>query len=250
MADAPRSLPARARLRRPYGDGGFTLLEVMIAVGILGMSMSALLTSQVSAVRATRYAQALTSVAFLAEYAIIDIEWRMEKDGGWVNEDRRYEGDFSDQGWPEIRYNCLVDFLEIPDYNKIRAAKDAKDRETDGSGLHYKDAGDKAFSALALVWPMVKAAIEQSIRKVSCKVTWPDGRQSDELTLTTYWTDPEKLAKIPKMGGEAVPGEDDGGGGGDGASTGRGGGAGGRPSSGPGFGGGGKAMRPETGMKK
>lgn len=245
---APAPSPRRGPAGRPYGDGGFTLLEVMIAVGILGMSMSALLTSQVSAVRATRYAQALTSVAFLAEYAIIDIEWRMQKDGGWVNEDRRYEGDFSDQGWSEIRYSCLVDFLEIPDYNKIRAAKDAKDRETDGSGLHYKDAGDKAFSALALVWPMVKAAIEQSIRKVTCKVTWPDGRKTDELSLSTYWTDPEKLAKIPKMGGEAVPGEGEGEGeGGDGSA------AGGRGGSGPstsGLGGGGKAMRQESGMKK
>lgn len=232
--------------KRPYGDGGFTLLEVMIAVGILGMSMSALLTSQVSAVRATRYAQRLTSVAFLGEYAIIDIEWRMAKDGGWVNEDRRYEGDFSDQGWPEVRYNCLVDFLEIPDYNKIRAAKDAKKAEQGGTGVQYKDAGDKAFSALALVWPMVKAAIEQSIRKVTCKVTWPDGREKGELALSTYWTDPEKLSKIPKMGGEAVPGEE--GGGGDQSGAGGRGGSG--PSSSTGMGAGSAAMRPEAGMRK
>ncbi|MEZ4450205.1 MAG: type II secretion system protein [Nannocystaceae bacterium] len=248
---APPATAPKHRPRRPYGDGGFTLLEVMIAVGILGMSMSALLTSQVSAVRATRYAQRLTSVAFLGEYAIVDIEWRMQKDGGWVNEDRRYEGNFSDLGWAEVQYNCLVDFLEIPEYSKIRAAKDAKDRDTDGNAAHYQDAGDKAFSALALVWPMVKAAIEQSIRKVTCKITWPDGREKGELSLSTYWTDPEKLSKIPKMGGEAVPGEDDDGAGG--GAGGRGGGAGGRGGSGStatGMGAGSKAMRPESGMRK
>ncbi|HFE44928.1 MAG TPA: prepilin-type N-terminal cleavage/methylation domain-containing protein, partial [Nannocystis exedens] len=43
---------------KPYGDGGFTLLEGMIAVAILGVSMTSLLTSQVASIRATRYAQA------------------------------------------------------------------------------------------------------------------------------------------------------------------------------------------------
>src|SRR5690606_24306580 len=112
--------------------------------------------------------------------------------------------------------------------------------------LHYKDAGDKAFSALALVWPMVKAAIEQSIRKVTCKVTWPDGRKTDELSLATYWTDPEKLAKIPKMGGEAGRGGREGERGGGSAAGGRGG----TGASTSVLGGGGKAMRQESGMQK
>ena len=198
-----------------YGDGGFTLLEVMIAVAILGVSMTSLLTSQMASIRATRYAQTLTAVAFLAEYQILEVEWLMEKDGGWVPTDRTYEGTFSEHGWPGVRYKCLVDFLEIPDYSKIRAAKDAKARAQQGesSGV-TRTASDQAFNALSLVWPMVKAAIEQSIRKVKCTVTWSEGKSEHELVVTTFWTDPEKLSAIPKMGGEKVPGEDDGEGGG------------------------------------
>jgi prepilin-type N-terminal cleavage/methylation domain-containing protein len=200
---------------RPYGEGGFTLLEVMIAVAILGVSMTSLLTSQVASVRATRYAQAITSVAYLAEYQLIEVEWLMEKDGGWVREDRNYEGSFSDLGWPDVRYECLVDFIELPEYSKLRAAKDAAARETDGqTGVYYKSAGDQAFTALGLVWPMVKIAIENSIRKVTCKVKWKQGKYKHEMEVATFWTDPEKLVAIPQMGGEALPGEEGGGAGG------------------------------------
>ncbi|MCB9567200.1 MAG: type II secretion system protein [Myxococcales bacterium] len=212
--------------RAGYGEGGFTLLEVMIAVGILGVSMTSLLTSQMASIRATRYAQAITSVAFLAEYQLIEVEWRMQKDGGWVREDRHYEGNFSDQGWPEVSYDCLVDFIEIPDYSKIRAAKDAKARDTDGrTGTQYKTAGDQAFSALAIVWPMVKAAIENSIRKTTCKVHWEEGPRKHELKVSTFWTDPDKLNTIPKLGGEALPGEEEGGGQAGGGASGAGGSA-------------------------
>jgi prepilin-type N-terminal cleavage/methylation domain-containing protein len=109
--------------RRPYA-AGFTLLEVMIAMAVLAVSMTSLMTSQMQNLRATREAQQLTAIAFLAEYQIVETEYVVRKEGGWVLEDKNYEGYFADQGWPEIRYKCLVDFIEIPDYSKLRAAKD------------------------------------------------------------------------------------------------------------------------------
>ena len=195
--------------KKPYGDGGFTLLEVMIAVAILGVSMTSLLTSQVASIRATRYAQGLTSVAFLAEYQMIEVEYQMQKDGGWVREDRVYEGNFADQGWPKITYTCLVDFIELPDYSKLREAKDSAAQEGDESGADYQDASDQAFTALGLVWPMVKQSIENSIRKVVCTVVWHEGRTVREMQVSTFWTEPEMLTAVPGLGGEALPGDDE-----------------------------------------
>jgi len=217
---------ASAPLTPRRGDGGFSLLEVMIAVAILGLSMSSLLVSQMASIRATRYAQELTAVAFLAEYQLLELEWLMEKDGGWVPQDRSYEGTFSDLGWPGVRYKCVVDFLEIPDYSKIQAARDAKARQANPTGVQARTAGDQAFTMLGVVWPMVKAAIEQSIRKVYCTVTWKEGKIDHDLKVSTFWTDPTRLSAIPKMGGEAVPGEDDGEGGAGGAGGGPLGGSG------------------------
>jgi prepilin-type N-terminal cleavage/methylation domain-containing protein len=196
------------RPSRKYA-AGFTLLEVMVAMAILAVSMTSLMTSQMMSIRATRYAQQVTAIAFLAEYQLIEVEYIMRKEGGWVLEDKFYEGIFADQGWPEIRYRCMVDFIEIPDYNKLRAAKDAADRSKQGeSAMYYKNAGDKAFTALAMVWPMIKQAIERSIRKVKCTVYWKDGSINNEYTIYTFWADPEKLKTIPGLGGEAKEGDD------------------------------------------
>lgn len=199
--------------KRPYA-AGFTLLEVMIAMAILAVSMTSLMTSQMQNLRATRQAQQLTAIAFLAEYQLIETEYVMRKEGGWVLEDKFYEGGFAEQGWPDIRYRCLVDFIEIPDFSKLRAAKDETKRANaaaagSDSTLYYQNAGDKAFSALGLVWPVVKQAIERSIRKVKCTVYWKDGTTPNEYSIYTFWADPEKLKTIPGLGGEAKEGDED-----------------------------------------
>jgi prepilin-type N-terminal cleavage/methylation domain-containing protein len=224
----------RNTMRRKSGDQGFTLLEVMVAMAILAMSMTSLLASQTASIRATRYAQQVTAIAFLVEFQLIETEYVMRKEGGWILQDKIYEGNFALQGWPEIRHKCVVDFLEIPDYSKLRAAKDESDRAKQGeSGLYYKDASDKAFGALAMVWPMVKQAIERSIRKVNCTVYWKDGSIPNEFTISTFWADPEKLKTLPGLGGEAKEGDDaDVPGGGGGGGAGAAGGAGGTGSTG------------------
>ncbi len=213
--------------RPTYGshrDRGLTLLEVMVAMAILALSMTSLMASQMASIRATRYAQHVTSIAFLAEFQLIEVEYVMRKEGGWVLEDKIYEGTFAAQGWGDIRYKCIVDFLEIPDYSKLRAAKDDSDRAAQGeSSVYYKSAGDKAFGALAMVWPMIKQAIERSIRKVKCTVFWKDGNLQNEYTIYTFWADPEKLKTLPGLGGEAKEGDEDA----DGNADGKGGAAGG-----------------------
>lgn len=202
---------------RNQGSGaGFTLLEVLVAVAILSITLSSLLGSQIAAMRITDQARRLSSVAFLAEGQLVEIEWQLKVDG-WGTDDQSFDGDFSEEGWPDVEYVCVVDLIEMPDYNELVQAKDAA--ETDGDEMSaYADSGDQAFSAIGLVWPIVKEAIEQSIRKAWCTVRWsPDGeprRQSDEwecgeqenecLTIATFWTDPQKLQTLPQLGGEAT----------------------------------------------
>jgi hypothetical protein len=60
-----------------------------------------------------------------------------------------------------------------------------------------------------MVWPMVKQAIERSIRKVKCTVFWKDGSVNNEYSIYTFWADPEKLKTLPGLGGEAKEGDDD-----------------------------------------
>lgn len=200
-------------------ERGFTLLEVLVALAILGLSLSSMLSAQVDAMRATRYAQGLTAASFLAEYQLVEIEWQMREDG-WVEQDQTFEGDFSDQEWPDMRYVCVVDFIELPEYNQLVEAKTDADNATDGDEGLVQDAGDEAFGALGLVWPMVKAAIEGSIRKAQCTVYWTDGKLEHDVTVATFWTDPTALDRLPGLGGEYTDADDDSGGGGSDGSDG------------------------------
>ena len=236
--------------RRPANAAGFTLLEVLVAVAILAMSLTSLLSSQMAGLRATNKARMLSTVAFLAEYQLIEIEWMLKEEGGWGNDDRTFEGDFSDQGWPSVSYQCVVDLIEMPDYTQLQAAADAADTDDGGGigGYDVQDAGETAFDTLGMVWPIVKNAIENSIRKSWCTVRWTlDGetrksQQDDTLcgesefecmTVATFWTDPAALLNLPAAGGEVTEDDDlrDGGGAGGGGSgaggSGRGGGGGG-----------------------
>ena len=41
---------------------------------------------------------------------------------GWGTADRTFDGDFSDQGWPNVTYECVADLIEMPDYSALQAA--------------------------------------------------------------------------------------------------------------------------------
>ncbi len=212
----------RRTARGGYGQSGFTLLEVLVAVAILSISMTSLLTSQMNALRATRYAQSITAMAFLAESKLVDIEWEIkELDDGWGDNDKEFEGDFSEEGWPDVTYKCVADMIEMPDYSAMQRAVDASENaETPSGGVDVQDAGEQAFDSLGMVWPIVKEAIERAIRKAYCTVYWTDGKIQREFRVDTFWTDPTALQQLPSLGGEQGDDEDGDDGGGDGGGDG------------------------------
>jgi len=190
-------------------ERGFTLLEVLIAVAILAMSLTSLLASQVDSMRALRYANGLTLAAYLAEYQLIEIEWKVRRDG-WVRNDLEFDGDFGELDHDEIRYECLVDFVEIPEFSQIlNAQSDARAEGGMGSGSMLASSGGQAFGAAGMVWPLIKAAIENSVRKASCKALWNDGREEHVVEVQTFWTDLNGLTSLPGMGGEFTGADDD-----------------------------------------
>jgi general secretion pathway protein I len=67
---------ARARTRR-----GFTLLEVMVAVAILGLGLTAILTAQAGAFKSVGYARNTSEALGLARCRMSEIEWELTQNG-------------------------------------------------------------------------------------------------------------------------------------------------------------------------
>lgn len=203
MASPKRAL-GRGRLGVPIPSrelAGFTLLEVLVAVAILAISLTSLLGSQLNSMQATRYARDISVAALLAEWQLVELETKVRREG-FVNSDVEVEGDFSDLGWDDFEWACTVHFVELPEYNQLVGAKDEADEAQGKDDSNMIDAGDQMFGALGLVWPMVKAAIENSIRKVTCTVTWTNGKIPYEYDVQTFWTNPDALKQLPGAGGE------------------------------------------------
>ena len=192
--------PRRGR-GSPAQEGGFTLLEVMVAMAILGMSLTSLLSSQITSLRAMRYAHSLSAAAFLAEFQLHEIEWELEQDG-WPSNDVEFDGEFSDQDWPDMEYHCLVDFIELPEWSQIQGAQDEGEAASGATDDGMTDTGDAAVGAFGMIWPLVQGAIENSIRKASCTAKWRQGKQEYQTTVSTFWTKPEGLMQLPNLGGE------------------------------------------------
>jgi prepilin-type N-terminal cleavage/methylation domain-containing protein len=193
--------------RRIGGAGGFTLLEVLIAVAILAVSLSSLMGSQINSMAATRYARDISAIALLAEYQLVEIEFQHRKEG-FVNSDVELEGDFSDHGYDDVEWVCTIHFIELPEYNEMLEAKEGVDDASGEGDDNVMDTGDQAFAGLGAVWSIVKHAIEASIRKVDCTVTWQQGNIEQEFMLQTFWTDPAGLQQLPGAGGEFTDADD------------------------------------------
>lgn len=97
---------------------GFTLLEVMVALGILTISLLVLVDTQGLAVLMTREARLMETGTELADEKMKELMLTLEREG-WSSADVEEEGDFEDFGEEEFRGDGLqVDMAdELADFH-------------------------------------------------------------------------------------------------------------------------------------
>src|SRR6476620_376520 len=86
---------------------GFTLLEVMVALSILAISLTAIFSINSSSVYGHVYAKKLTVATLLARSKMTDIEQELF-DKGFQTDDDEQAGDFSDEGWPSYKWRAKI----------------------------------------------------------------------------------------------------------------------------------------------
>ena len=119
---------------------GITLLEVMVALALLGLGMVVLIKSTAGNIFSTEDAHMMGIATDLARGKMYDIEEILLKDG-FTDSDQSQESEkcFEDEGWPNICYSYKVEEPKLPSFDQLQAmgqkqAEDAAKAAKSGRG--------------------------------------------------------------------------------------------------------------------
>jgi len=191
------------------GRTGFTLLEVIISLGILATSLVVLVDTQATAVMSTQEAARLTLATNLAQEKMMEVQLIMEREG-FGEQDIEEDGDFDDYGEEDFRGEdlhlsldpgSLDDFKWAYTVRKIELSipTNLGDVAGDLAGTGYfgeegsemdvgetPDLGDMGISPT-----MVSEHLAKFIREVRILVWWgPNEDELDQIEITTHIINP------------------------------------------------------------
>lgn len=203
----------------------FTLLEVMVAVAILGLGLVTLLTAQTGLFASSKRAATLSEAIGLARCKMSEIEEHLLREGYQLTTEDE-EGPCCEDDDSALRCKWSIATVMLPEFSMSSAdagagedesastmtleglgeAKDSLSKgDTPGavenmqemmsggiaSGGPSMGAGALAPLAMGMVYPQLKAMLEASIRKVTVHVVWMEGKTERDFTVTQYITNPQ-----------------------------------------------------------
>jgi general secretion pathway protein I len=181
----------------------FTLIEVMMAIAILAMCLTAIFASEGGAVRMSARSRRLGVATLLARCKMGEIEEQVSEEGlpalfdsGTDECCEEGEVDGYECKW-EIVPIVLPETMFAPEEegatggggggdplaNKGSESENAFDP---AAMMESGDTGGIASAALGYVFPILKPAFEQQIRRATVVVQWREGDSPKELDVTQY----------------------------------------------------------------
>ncbi len=210
----------------PEAYRAFTLLEVMVAVAILGLGLVTILTAQTGLFSSSKRSATLSQAVGLARCKMSEIEEELLRDGfSLTSEDE--EGPCCEDEASALRCKWSIITVELPDLEEgalggadagaaeespaspLDALGGASDQLMSGNtssavegltgmlgggstGGPSMGAGALAPMAMSLIYPQLKGMLEASIRKVTVRVVWSEGETERDLSVTQYLTNPQQ----------------------------------------------------------
>lgn len=180
---------------------GFTLLEVMVAMAILGVGLVSIFSSEVGAMNIGNRARRTDIATLLARCKMAEIEEEIAKNGlpalessgkGECCEDVD-NGIFSCE-WSVRRItlpDIAADDLSEDSAFDLQGAASLGDFVPGGAGLD-----GMATMAIELTFPVLKPAIEEQVRRADVIVSWPDGQATRSFNVVQFLVG-EQPAKMP-----------------------------------------------------
>ncbi len=214
---------------------GFTLLEVLVAISILGLGLTVILSSQVGLFSSSSRTANLTVATNLARCRMNEVEVELQRTG-YPLIDSKDEGPCcEDESFDGFRCEWRIERIELPEPSSFDGdGGDGLSADTlgplgalsqGGSSLGFDGGLSGVASALGesaeaaqgggiaamlfgMVYPGLKPMLEASIRKVTVSVLWKEGRSERDFSVTQYVTNPQQGGIDEGLGGldGGVPG--------------------------------------------
>lgn len=204
---------------------GFSLLEVMVAVAILGLTLTVILSAQGGLAASNRSASNMGQAVQLARCKMTELEEDLLRLG--FQEMDQLETSVSccaDATTDTFTCDTKVERVELPNMNTGNSLDEdgsligasssllGPNNVAGGPGLDLNvDAGLQGLGAqltdqfgggagaeglmgmvMGMIYPSIKPMYEASIRRVSVTVRWREGRKPRELPITQYLTQPQR----------------------------------------------------------
>lgn len=217
---------------RRHRARGFTLLEVMIALALLGFGLVVLIKSTTGSVVAAKRSQMMGVATDLSRTKMYDIEEKLLKEGFTDTDQSEEDRTFDQEGWPDIKYSYKVEPVELPGFDQLQAiaagtgsgsaargsaargsgSGDGSDEPSGsfqdsalggiismlggGFGGGTQDIDSKAgASFIQTYYQIVQEALKASVRKVTLTVKFDALGQENEIKTVAFFTDAAGLDK-------------------------------------------------------
>ena len=188
---------------------GFTLLEVIIALGILAVSVMILVETQAGALFMSNDADRMATATFLADEKMMEAQLTLEREG-WTSQDVEEDGDFDDFGDEDFRGDVLNVDLDgqFEDFHWAYTVRkidltiptdlggmtgDLADNGYFGAGVDTESAQQNQpdLTDLGISPDMITEYLGDYIREIRVLVWWGDNEDGvDQVELVTHVINP------------------------------------------------------------
>jgi general secretion pathway protein I len=179
---------------------GFTLLEIMVAIAILGLTLVVLLEVVTNNNRATHHARMTTAATFLARQKMVEVEDDILYQG-FTNSDQIDNGNFKEANLPQYRWETLIERVELPT-DLAQKTQDASNTKAQESKDPMSMMSGMMGGIMSSFVDPIRIGLQESVRRVTVRVLWDEPARPNQLIeVVQYLTDPAKLQLINTAGG-------------------------------------------------
>lgn len=158
-------------MKKLLNQSGFTLLEIMIAVGIIAIGIGAILVAENNSLDVTVRAKRMTTVAMLAKNALIQAEREIE--GKTFDETKKETSGTFEAPFAEYKWERKINEITFPNI-------------MDQASAEQKEGVDENTTRVV---KLATKYLSKASREVVITIKWVEKKEEQKFTVSQYWVD-------------------------------------------------------------